>query len=160
VARPRTVTHAEDKLQTLFDKADTLTGDDEVLSNWARYLSVLTAGYLETAIRRVATIHVEGKAAPTVQSYFLSDLDQQLLAPNTDKILQFVGSFGTSYYRHMEVFMEGKRRDLINSLAKARNDISHGKDRDVTMGDARRWFEVAQEVVREVERLLRVERDA
>ena len=58
-----------DRLDHLFSRVETFTGDIELQSHWARYLCILVAGFIETSIRGILSEYSRSKATPQVANY-------------------------------------------------------------------------------------------
>ena len=121
-----------------------------MLAHWSRYLVVLLSGYMETSIRHICMQHVESRSAPSVRSFSESALSLGLQNPNSEKIVQLVGLFDSEFRTKLTRFIEGERKEAIDSMVSARNRIAHGEDSGVTMGTAKNWFRLSKEVVTEV----------
>ena len=58
------------KIQNLFKETTKATGGDlELLAHWAKYLCILSAGFLENAISEVYIDFVKGKAPQPIANY-------------------------------------------------------------------------------------------
>lgn len=122
------------------------TADVEVLSDFARYLCVLVSGYLETVVAELALEHCRHHCSPTVLAYVDSQL-QRFQNPNAERVLQLVGAFDSKWRADLETFIDGERRDAVNSVVALRNQIAHGESVGLTYARIREYYEQIKEVV-------------
>src|SRR5208283_2986316 len=91
-------------LEALMKKAAASTTDVELLSHWARYFCVLTAGLIENALKEIYSEYVARVASSPVGSYARSRL-ASLQNPNADKFVDIARSFNPSWAAALEKFM-------------------------------------------------------
>lgn len=80
------------RLDNLFDQVKAFTDNPELQSQWARYLCILVAGYIEKSIQEILYKYANDKAAPNVVNYVYSRL-KRFTNPNMEDILTLLGSF-------------------------------------------------------------------
>ena len=142
-------------LDALMKKAAASTKDVELLSHWARYFCVLTAGLIENALKEIYSEYVTRVASSPVGSYARSRL-ATLQNPNADKFVEVVGSFDPSWATALEKFMsDNGRKDAIDSVMAIRHNIAHGKNAGITYTRIADYFKKAVEVFEFVENQVR-----
>ena len=147
-----------DRLIELFKSTESATvGNLEAQSHWAKYLCVLSAGFLENALRGVygryctscSNAHVArftGKALGRIQN------------PKSDTFLKIAESFRPQWKTELETFIEdGGRKDAINSIISNRHLIAHGKDTSISLVRVREYLDKSIEVVEFIERQCRIQ---
>jgi hypothetical protein len=124
--------------------------DLEVQSDFARYLCVLVSGYVETVVAQIAIEHCERRAQPSVSSYAGSQLSR-VQNVNADRLLQLMGYFDSAWRKELEAFIDGRRKEALDSVVALRNEIAHGKHVGVTYARIREYYLSIKEVVEFVE---------
>lgn len=142
------------RLASLIDQSQALVSDEELLAQWARYLSVLLSGYLEVSLNEICTTHVQRRSDPTVQNFVESDLRNSLRNPNVEKIKRVMFRFDPEYGERFVSELQESVREDINSIVNTKNRIAHGDDTGVTMGTIRKWFESCQMAVAAAESIM------
>lgn len=120
------------RLDAAFARVKALTSqDNEVQSDFARYLCVLVSGFVETAVSELAAQYCTSRSGPQVSNYARSQL-AKLQNVKTERLLQFVGAFDATWRTELESFMDGARKDALDSVVDLRNKIAHGESVGVT----------------------------
>lgn len=138
------------RLDNLFAKISSLQGDLELQSQWARYLCVLVAGFLETSISAIYVQYAEGCAAPNVATFVATTLDRSANL-NMERVLQLTRSFNVAWSEELQKMTEGEIKNAIDSICNNRNLIAHGKDTGITFHRIRDYYRQAIIVVQMVE---------
>jgi len=121
------------RLDAAFQRADSLPKDDlEILSDYARYLCILTSGFVETMVTELALDHCRTCSSQRVSNYVESQL-KRLQNVNTERLCQFVGAFDPVWRDELEAFLEGERKDALDSVVNLRNKIAHGESVGLTL---------------------------
>ena len=140
------------RLRELFNKTHAACGNDfEMRSHWAKYLCVLSAGFLENAIEEVYGDFVRSAASKPVADYATAVLSR-IQNPNTPKFIETARSFKPGWAAALEVYVDDKgRKEAINSIMKNRHEIAHGKYSGITVAQIRAYLDKAVEVVEFIE---------
>jgi hypothetical protein len=142
-------------LEALIKKAAASTKEAELLSHWARYLCVRTAGLLENGITEIYSEYVARTAARPVANYATSRLDT-IQNPKAEKFIQVARSFDLHWAVALEKYLdEDGRKDAIDSVMAIRNQIAHGKDVGITIVRIREYLEKSKEVLEFLEMQVR-----
>ncbi len=144
------------RLSDLFNRSSTFIDDPELLSHWARYLCVLVSGYLEIALQHYYCEFSKSKAHPYVCSFAMANI-KDFMNPKMEKILQLSGEFSKEWREKLEAFVEGERKDAVDSIVANRNNIAHGRPVGLTVVRMKRYFDRAVEVTEFVKRQVEVE---
>lgn len=139
-------------LTTLFGKSRLACGDDlEMMSHWARYLCVRSAGFVENGVREIYGSFVENGAGAPVASFAAFHL-RQVQNPNTHRILEIAGSFKSEWRADLEQFVDiDGRREAIDSIMQNRHQIAHGAYSGVTVARVNEYFTKAVAVLERIE---------
>jgi len=149
------VNRLRNRLNAAFDRARSLgTVDTEIQSDYARYLCVLVSGFVETAVAELAIEHCRNRAQTSVSNYASNQLGriQNLKA---QKMLQVVASFEKKWSVDLSTFMDGARKDALDSVVDLRNKIAHGESVTLSLGTGTQYFEKIDEIVVHIEKLLK-----
>lgn len=140
------------KLNHLFDKTQKATGNNiEFQSHWAKYLCVLTAGFLEKALSEVYGNFARNASSAPVARYTGRILGK-VLNPKADKFVETARGFKEEWGSELKDFSdENGRKDAIDSIMSNRHLIVHGKDSSITVARLRDYFDKAVEVVEFIE---------
>ena len=63
------VLREKQKIDAIFDLIKRLEADEELLAHWAKYLCVLTSGFIENSLRIMLTFYAKNRTTPQVSNY-------------------------------------------------------------------------------------------
>ena len=148
--RNRTLASQLDSLRSLLAVTDKATdGNIELVGHWGRYLCVLTAGFLENALREVYGEFVRNTASPQVARFATSRLER-ISNPKAARFVETARSFDPVWADDLEAFLDedgGRRRNAIDSIINNRNQIAHGGSAQVSVGRVREYLPGCIQVV-------------
>ena len=148
--RNRNLRSQVDALQSLLGRTDEASGGDiELMGHWGRYLCVLTAGFLENALKEVYGDFVTRKANPQIAGFAMARLEQ-ISNPKASRFVEVANSFDSAWATQLEEFLDGdggQRRYAIDSIMANRHRIVHGKTATVSVGRVRGLLPGCIEVV-------------
>lgn len=133
-------------LDATFNRVPGGETDLELLSDFARYLCVLTSGFLEQAVIALVLEHSRVNASPTVQRYVEFQL-RRLTNTNAQRLIELLGSFDPDWRRDLVAYLVDERKDAVDSVINLRNTISHGRFAGLTMARVRNYYDRVKEVV-------------
>ena len=150
--RSRELSRQYNRLKSLFSKINTITADDmEVQSHWAKYLCVLSAGFLENAIKDLYGNYCSKCANQYVANFAVKSLDR-IQNPKADAFLKTAGSFNSIWKDALEKFIEDEgRKEAINSIMSNRHLIAHGKDSNISLVRIKEYLSKSIEVIEYIE---------
>jgi hypothetical protein len=137
------------KLDATFKRASSASGDAELLSDFARYLCVLVAGFLEQAVIEIALEHVRSHSQSSVQRHVENRL-RRFTSANTDHIIQLFGSFDSDWRIDLEGYLIDEYKDAINGVVDLRHSVSHGRYVGVTMASVQNYYDRVKRVVEHI----------
>ncbi|MFC7380088.1 HEPN domain-containing protein [Brevundimonas sp. GCM10030266] len=131
--------------------------DLERQAHWAKYISVLTSGYLEQSLKEVLLDHSSRTASPRVARYVEQSWSNSRNM-NTEAICTLLGRFDGNWRASFEAWLieDEKRKGCINAVVDSRNKIAHGEESNttgVTMHTVSERFQCACGLVDLVEEL-------
>ena len=141
------------RLLALFDKTAAATrGDLEVQAHWAKYLCVLSAGFLENALQEIYG-HYCSNCSNEHVARFTGKVLARVQNPKAAKFLQIAASLREQWRKELQDFIEDDgRKDAIDSIMSNRHQIAHGKDTSISLVRVREYLEKSIEVVEFIER--------
>lgn len=134
------------RLESLFKQTIECTDNLEMQSHWAKYLCVLTSGLLENAVKEYFVSFTKNRSHPYVINYVTNNLSG-FTNPNTEKILTLAGSFNAQWRGDLKKYIEGERKDAINTIVNNRNNIAHGRHVGLTLDAMNNYFKKVIEVI-------------
>jgi hypothetical protein len=149
------VNRLRNRLKDAINRARSLrTVDVEIQSDLASYLCVLVSGFVETAVAELAIEHCRSRSAPSVLGYASSQLDR-LQNLKSQKLVQVIGSFEKQWGVELSKFMDGARKDALDSVVANRNKIAHGESVSLSLARITQYYEKVDEVIVFIEQLLK-----
>lgn len=149
----RSVSQEKQRLDHTFQLIGTFSGDIELQSHWAKYLCVLTSGFLESSVRHLFGGYSLKKSNPIVSNYVGHNLDS-FQNPKAEKILELTRFFNPEWEDQLRRHMEGERKDAINSIVITRHQIAHGRFVGITYARISAYYKNAVEVIEFLDNLL------
>ena len=144
------------KLRALFDRTENASGGDiEIQSHWAKYLCVLSAGFLENALYEIYGDFCKRAASEHVANFANSSLSR-IQNPKTNRFIEIASSFKKSWGEDLEAFSdEDGRKDAIDSIMTNRHLIAHGKISNISVAQLKEYLDKAIEIVDFIENQLK-----
>ena len=136
----------EKRIERMFKQAKLLDSNPEFLAHWARYLCVLVSGYLEISIRTIYQQYARTNSNPKVAQFVEKRL-KGFQNPKMEKIVQLAYSFSPEWGLSLENSVKDKTSDAINSVVANRNQIAHGVQVGITIGNLQDYYLEVQRVV-------------
>ena len=140
------------RIDRLFQETRNASGNDlEMQAHWARYLCILSAGFLENAITEIYVDFVKRSSSEPVAKYTCAVLER-IQNPQTKKFLETATAFKGTWGTELELFVNDEgRRDAINSIMANRHLIAHGRYSGITITRLRTWLDRSIEVLELIE---------
>jgi hypothetical protein len=123
--------------------------DDEIKSHYARYLCVLTSGYLEESIKIIIRVYVSQRTHPTVLNY-IDTSTSNITNLKTEKLSKFLNSFNSEWKDKFETTLTDEEKDSIDSVVANRHQIAHGKNVGVSYTRVNEWYKNVKKVIEKV----------
>ena len=134
------------RIQVVFDRSKDLPDDDIIRSHWAKYLSILSAGYLENCIKIVLGEYCRRCSNSQVSSYSESCLER-FQNPSAEKIVTLISSFDRGWAENLEEYWRDEKRDAISSIMNIRHHAAHGGHFGTTIAQISQYFSLAKDVI-------------
>lgn len=118
------------RLEALFERVARVD-DAEMQAHWARYLCVLTSGFLEVSMRSLISQYAGNRSQPEVVRFVdkrMEDFQSAKMGNICTVLRQFDPGWGTELERQTE----GELKDAVDSIVANRHLIAHGRDVGMT----------------------------
>jgi hypothetical protein len=139
-------------IKNLFQQADDACGEDiEMMSHWARYLCVLSAGFLENALGVLYIDVCRREASENVARFAIGTL-KKISNPKTRRFLDVAGEFRKEWREQLQMFVdEDGRAEAIDSIMTNRHLIAHGQRSDISLARVKDYLLKSARVVEFIE---------
>lgn len=124
----------------------------EMQGHWARYVCVLTAGFVENVVRETYGHYVRKNSysAPVIK-YAVKQLEE-IQNPRPEKLIKIASSFDPGWGRDLEAHLEQNyRSDAVNAIMSHRHLIAHGRSSNITVGQVTMYLGKVVEVADYIE---------
>lgn len=140
------------RLHWLISQANALNADQlELQAHFARYICVLSAGFLENAIIDVYSQYARACSAPAVGDYVESAL-RKMQNPKARRFEETAKAFNKVWEEELATFLNSDgRREAIDAIMSNRHLIAHGKDSGITLARLKEYLAKSVEVVEFIE---------
>jgi len=144
----RPIVSQKQRLHWLLTEAASFQGEQlELQSHWARYLCVLSAGFLENALSEVYSRYAKVSSNMQIANYVEAVLGK-IQNPKSSKFLETARAFDRSWEDDLRVFMEQNGRgEAIDAIMANRHQIAHGKDSGITLVRVKEYLKKSIEVL-------------
>ena len=130
-------------LRTLIKRVghDPSTKTLEMQGHWARYICILTSGYVENTVREIYGQYVKKNSySQAVIRYSIKQLDG-IQNPRADKLIKIAASFDPVWGRGLETHLSlNFRGEAVNSIMANRHLIAHGRSSNITVGQVNMYL--------------------
>lgn len=140
------------RLQWLISQANVLNSDQlELQAHLARYICVLSAGFLENAHTDVYSQYARTCSTPTVADYVESTL-RKVQNPKAKRFEETAKAFNKAWEEDLATFLNSDgRREAIDAIMSNRHLIAHGKDSGITLARLKEYLSKSVAVVEFIE---------
>lgn len=116
------------------------SGDIEIQSHWAKYICILSAGFLENALIELYVEYAAGAASEAVAAYVRSSVSK-VQNPKTQKYVEIASTFKKEWGEELldSANKEG-RKEAVDSIMSNRHKIAHGKSSDISMARVKEYL--------------------
>jgi hypothetical protein len=125
-----------------------------IQAEFARYLCVRVSGLFDASVGHILAKHI-GHAAnrKTVQRFAVLKLGN-VTNLNARRLLKLFSEFDDQWRRDLEVFLDQRRKDALDSLVANRNNIAHGRPTTVTFSRVTEFHSRVTEVIDFIDNLV------
>lgn len=129
------------RLNSLIDRTtEASAGDIELQAHWAKYLCVLSAGFLENALTEIYTEYAGASSNRAVAGYVARQLER-IQNPKAQAFLSTTYQFKKEWGIALESYLDQDgRKEAIDAIMTNRHKIAHGEDSDITISRIRDYM--------------------
>ena len=127
------------KLDGVFELAN-IVEEDELRSHLARYLCVLTSGYVEESMKIIIEAYASKNGSPSLVKYISWHI-RNLTNLNSEKIENILSSFNPSLKDSYLECLSDEQKDAFDSVVANRNNIAHGRNVGVSYVRVCNWYQ-------------------
>lgn len=120
------------KLDATFKRASATNSDAELLADFAKYLCVLVAGFLEQAVIELPLEHVRTRSDISIHRHVERNL-RRFTNAKAQRIIDLLGSFEPDWGKDLENYLVDEHKAAVDSVVDLRNSVSHGRPAEVSM---------------------------
>jgi len=133
------VSREKQKIDHVFSLTDTIQPDEELMSHWAKYLCVLTSGFVENSLRSILAQFVVARSSSEVANYVESKI-RSITNLSEERVYQLLRSFSSDWGDKFREKRTEKQKDAIDSVVANRNLIVHGRSVGITILRIREYY--------------------
>lgn len=133
-----TVQREKQKLDSLFTKIESID-EMELKSHWARYLCVLTSGYIENSVRNIISDYSNNKASQPLANFVQKKI-RMITNLKKNNIVDLLNSFDPDWGIKFLAQVSDKQIDAIDSVVANRHQIAHGKNVGITYVTMKNYY--------------------
>lgn len=132
------VSQEAQRIRSLIQRTQKACAEDiELSSHWAKYLCVLSSGFLENSIAEIYGDFSDKSAHEPVARYTRARLST-INNPKAETFAKTAGAFKADWEVDLRTFMEDEgRKDAVDSIMRLRHLIAHGREKDAGVTVAR-----------------------
>ena len=139
--------------QSMVDASSDFDNNPARAHHWRRYLCVAAVGFLERGLQTLYTEYALRSSDPRV-AHFVENRLRYVRNPNTETILQTAARFDPEWREELQSYFR-RNQSLarsINSVARLRNAIAHGREARVSHLRVSEYLGMAVEILELIER--------
>jgi hypothetical protein len=150
--RNREIGSQYNKIKSIIERTRSACDSDiEIAAHWARYLCVLSAGFLENALALLFVEKIQRTASPYIISYVAAQL-ATIQNPKSRKFVETARSFKEQWGVDLEAYMGANgRKEAIDSIMTRRHEIAHGKDSNISLSQVIDYLKKSVDVLEYIE---------
>ena len=133
------------QLEATFTKVAGTNHDLELQAHFSWYLSVLVSGFVEQAVSDILARHAKAQSSPRVGRFVARTVFRQNL--NTTTLLQLVEHFDAEWKVLLARFVEGERKDALDSVVDNRHAIAHGRPSTISYHQISEYYRSIKEII-------------
>ena len=119
--------------------------DQELQSEFAKYLCVLVSGFFEQAVRDILLSYAAMNSDQFVTRYVENTIDRTNL--NAQRLEELAGRFSNDWRQRLHAYIADERRAALGNIVTQRNAIAHGRDSTITLQQVRDYYDRINEVL-------------
>ncbi|WP_283240837.1 MULTISPECIES: HEPN domain-containing protein [unclassified Campylobacter] len=135
-------------------KIDSLTKDDsidmDIIDHLTKYLIILMSGYIEKFFEKTIKDCLDGKSIPKEIKNFINNNLQDITNLKPTKLKSILEKFDSAWKQQIEE----KHANALGAIIKARNDIAHCNNTNISKQDYIKHFNTTKQMLEKIEQEL------
>lgn len=124
----------------------------EMQGHWARYICVLTSGYVENAVRDIYGRYIRKNSYSNPVIRYTTKQLEGIQNPRPDRLIKIAAAFDPEWGRALERYLDQDyRSDAIDAIMSHRHLIAHGRSSNITVGQINQYLAKVIEVAEYME---------
>jgi hypothetical protein len=120
-------------------------------AHWAKYLCILSAGFIENALSEIYISFTRNAASEPVAN-FTSSVLTKIQNPKCSKFIEIAAAFKPEWGNELENFVNDEgRKEALDSIMSNRHLIAHGKNSGITVARLQEYLNKSVQVVDYIE---------
>lgn len=142
----------QERLQEIHLLFDTEPARADLAAHWTRYLCIIVAGFLETALREIYESYADETVGGNLAKYVSSQIGYTIGTPNADGIIRTARAFSDAWGDELRSFLrEDDGQAAINTIRAQRNAVAHGRPVTISPTQLREHLDKCVEVLEFIE---------
>lgn len=133
------LTRDRQKLDNLYTKISVVE-ETEMKAHWAKYLCVLTSGFLENSIRNIISDYAQNKASNPLAN-FIQKKVKSITNLKNNNLIDLLNSFDSEWGDKYVANISDAQVDAINSIVANRHLIAHGRNVGITYISVKNYYD-------------------
>ena len=126
--------------------------DRSVAPHWGRYMCIMAAGFLESALQTVYRNYASQASHRNVANYVSGQL-RRVRNPDAGRFIELARAFNQDWGNDLSKFIDQNgRRMAINEIQRNRNLNAHDQQSEITLEQVRTYFPKCLEVIDFIEK--------
>lgn len=123
-------------------------GSLELQSHWAKYVCVLSAGFIENSHELIFSKYCLHRAQPPIAKFVARTLER-IQNPKTKRFIETASSFDSSIENALSNFLDldSSLKEAIDSIMTNRHQIAHGKSTSISIARVEQYFDKSVQVL-------------
>lgn len=143
-----------DHLFALVGRLPIDTAGLEVQGHWARYMCVLSAGFVETALEAIFCTFAHGRGTAGEVLNFVQHEMRRKTNLDSRRLVHVVNSYDRAWAARLEELLSGEYSSALNSIISNRNRIAHGDDVNISYSDVKGYYIRVCQLLAELDRVI------
>lgn len=121
--------------------------DPSIAPHWGRYMCIMAAGFLESALQTVYRNYASQASDRNVSNYVSSQL-RRVRNPDAGRFVELARAFNQDWGNALSAFIDrNDRRTAINEIQRNRNLNAHDQQSEITLAEVRAYLPKCVEVI-------------
>lgn len=135
------------RLREINNLLDINITDPQAAPHWGRYMCIMVAGFLETALQTVYRNYA-GQTSDRNVANFVSGQLRRVRNPDAGRFVELARAFNQDWGNDLSAFLDqNDRRTAINEIQHNRNLNAHDQQSEITLAEVKAYLPKCVEVI-------------